>query len=342
MPFYDPGTLYLDPILTSLSVGFPDQDLYGLQLFPETPVRTQNGKYNVFDRSDWLAFEDRREPGTVANEVGGRKWSTDTFATKEHSLQAAIADEERQQLTSQGGLADPTFGGALQISPEEDAVKFITRAIMLRHEQAVSTLIRDTSQYPVGNTVTLAGTQQWDSQAFVTAGDPYSIVSNPVGDIMTAIRKIYSLTRRYPNTLVIPTMGMTYIENHPRIVSRFVNFSLSQPNAYQVLTGFEGRVIHADSVINVANNVDATESISDLWGKDVWIGIVDPQPGLLTKTFGKTFAQIYPDGSLRPTDRWREEPRKSDLVRTSYKYDFKIVSNVAGYLIKNAFSSGAF
>lgn len=339
---YDPGLLYVDPILTNFSVGYQEQELFGRRLFPETPVRTSSGQYRVFDRSNWIYFEDRREPGTVAHEVMGAKWSVDTFQVKEHSLQAPVFDEERQQLTSQGGLADPTFGGALQINPEADATLLVTRAIMLRHEKLVADTIRNTANYPGGSTVTLAGTQQWDSQAFVTPNDPYSIVSNPVGDIMAGMRKIYSLTGRYPNTLVIPTMGMSYIENHPRIVTRFNNFSLTNDNAFRELTGFEGTVINANSVYNSANNYEATESIVNLWGKDVWLGIVDPVPGQRTFTFGKTFAQIYPNGTLRPTDRWREEPRKADIIRTSFKYDIKIVSAGAGYLIKNAFSAGAF
>src|SRR4051794_1442792 len=118
---YDPGELYVDPILTNFSTGYRDQELWGLDVMPETPVRTQSGTYRVFDRSSWLIFEDMRAPGTVANEVRGAKWSSDTFFTTEHSLQSPVHDEERQQLTSQGGLADPVFGGDLQLDPERDA-----------------------------------------------------------------------------------------------------------------------------------------------------------------------------------------------------------------------------
>lgn len=339
---YDPGTLYLDPILTQLSVGFPDQDLYGLQLFPETPVRTQSGKYNVFDRSAWMMHESRREPGTVANEIQGAKWSTDTFNVREHSLQSPILDEERQELNSQGGLADPVFGGGLGIDPEADATSLVTRSIMLAHEKKVADTIRNTANYATANKTTLDSSHQFDNYTFVTAGDPYSIVSDPVGAIMTGMRAVYAATKRWPNTLVIPTMGLSYIENHPRIVTRFKNFALTMPDAFQRLTGFQGKIVLVDSVYNAANNVDATESITSFWGKDMWLGIVDPQPGQRTKTFGKTFAQVYPSGDTRPTDRWREEPRKADIVRTSYKYDLKIVSADAGYLITNAFSSGAF
>jgi hypothetical protein len=135
---------------------------------------------------------------------------------------------------------------------------------------------------------------------------------------------------------------MQYIEKHPRIIDRFKNFTLTQPDAFRVLTGFEGTILPVDSLYNTANHIDATVAIASFWGKDAWLGIVDPTPGLMQFTFGKTFSQLYPDGSTRPTDRWREEPRKADVVRVSYKYDLKIVSALAGYLLTTAFATTAF
>lgn len=334
---YDPGTLYSDPILTNFSVGYEDQALYGERIFPVTPVDTQSGRYRVFDRSNWLIFESRREPGTVANEILGAKWSEDTFETKERSLQVPILDEERQQLTSQGGFANPVFGGAMQLNPELDATSLATRSLLLAHELAVSTLVRDTAQYAAANKTTLVGAAQWNDYTGGTAS-----TSNPVNDIQVGMRAVYGATGRYPNTLAIPRLGMTYIENHPRVVDRFKNFSLTEPDAFQRLTGFEGTILPVDSVYNSANNIDATVAVASFWGKDVWLGIVDRAPGLNQFTFGKTFAQTYPDGSTRPTDRWREEPRKADIVRVSYKYDLKIVSAGAGYLITTAFGATAF
>jgi hypothetical protein len=140
--------------------------------------------------------------------------------------------------------------------------------------------------------------------------------------------------------MVVPSQGVEYIENHPRVVARYSNFSLSVDTAWRQLSGFEGTVITVDSGYNAADNIDATENFQYFWGKDVWIGLVDPQPGQNIKTFGKTFVQPYPAGT-RPTDRWREEPRKSDLFRVSWKYDLKVVSNQAGYIIKTAFGAAA-
>ena len=335
---YDPGTLYQDPILTNFSVGFQDQALYASRIFPETPVNTQSGRYRVFDRSSWIIFQSEREPGTVANEIMGAKWSEDTFRTRERSLQVPIFDEERQQLVSQGGFANATFGGALQINPELDATTLATRSLLLDWELAVSTLVRDPTQYAAANKITLSGASQWDN---LTGGTYPYVTSDPVSNIMTAMRAVYAGTGKYPNTIVIPSLGVTYLENHPRVVDRYKAFALTIADAFKTLTGFEGNILTVDSQYNTAQTIDAAVSVGSFWGKDVWIGIVEPTPGLNQFTFGKTFAQVYPDGSVRPTDRWREEPRKADLIRTSFKYDLKIVSPLAGYLITNAFSATA-
>lgn len=334
---YDPSLLYTDPILSNFSTGFKDQSLYGERIFPLTPVNTQSGRYRTFDRSTWIIYESVREPGGVANEIVGAKWSEDTFETKERSLQVPVYDEERQQLTSQGGYANIAFGGPSQFDPEVDATKLATRSLLLDHELAVSTLVRDTSQYASSNKTTLSGTSQWNDYT-----NGVSSTSNPVNDILVGMRAVYAATFRYPNVMIIPALGISYIANHPRVVDRFKNFSLTEDDAFRRLTGFDGTILAVDSVYNAANNVDATQSITSFWGKDVWLGLVDPNPALNTMTFGKTFAQTYPDGSTRPTDRWREEPRKADLIRVSFKYDLKIVTAGAGYLITTAFASNAF
>lgn len=332
--FYDPGTLYFDPMLTDFSVGYGPATFVGLRLMPQVPVNTQSARYRVFDRSSRVRFYSRREPGTVANEVRGRRWSEDTFKTKEHSLQAAVADEERQQLTSQGGLATTSEGGALDISPEEDAAAMTLDSLLLEHELAVAALLRNTATYPVTNTVTLLAADQWDNYAGAT--------SNPIDIVRDAILTIQSLIGRPPNVMAMGALGTTYLENHPDVVARFTNFTLTDPEAFRELTGFEGEfVLINDDWYNDNDIQEATENLVNVWGKDVWIGYVDPALSRNNLSFGRTFAQTYPDGSTRPVDRWREEGRKSDLVRTSWKWDLKVTFSSAGFLIKDAFGATA-
>lgn len=315
-----------DPVLTGFSVGYQDQELDGERILPITRVGTQSGKYMVFDRSAWMIWPDVRAQGTVANEISGGKWAEDTYSTVEHSLQAAVFDEEREAMASAASVDTPT------LNLEQEAVGLLSTSLLLGHEKAVADLIRNTANYPAGHTVTLtagASGTQWNEYA--------SANSQPVTAIRTALDKIFRATRRRANTIVMSYDAWTQIPNHPTVVSRFTNFALTEGDvdAFRRLTGFTGTVIIPESAYNSADNIDATESMVDLWGQDVWVGIVDPTPGQKTKTFGKTF--VYPYGNdVRPVDRWREEPRKADLFRESYRYDLKIVSNTAGYLIKNA------
>ena len=159
-----------------------------------------------------------------------------------------------------------------------------------------------------------------------------------MADIKTAVMKIFLDTGRWPNTFIIPVDALGVIEAHPRVVDRFKNFALNDPDAWKSLLNVPApeNFFIVDSMYNAAQNIDATESITSFWGQDVWIGLVDSTPGQKTKTFAKTFVYPQQDGSIRPTDRWRDEDTKSDMFRVTYEYDIKIVSNVAGYLIQTA------
>ena len=310
----------IDWLLTDLSTGFIAHDLVGESVAPITPVGVLAGRYMVYDQSDWLIFDDVRAPGTVANEIVGGKWSTDTFSVVEHSLQVPVFDEEREEAAAADAFP-------VDFGLDEQATLIATRSIALGHEYLISTTFRNTASYASASYyTTLSGTSQWSD---------YSGTSDPVNVVENAIRQVYVGTGRRPNKMIMPWIVWSYLRNHPKIVDRFKAFRLTAEDAFKELTGFDGELIIAESQYNSAQNVDATPAVVDFWGKDVWLGVVDPQPGQRTKTFAKTFMYPY-QGKKRPVDTWREESRKADLFRASERYDLKIVSNTGGYLIKNA------
>jgi len=338
MPMYDPSSLYVDPILTDFSTGFEPDSLIGFEIMPQVESGTPSGSYRTFDRSERVIFPDRREPGTVANEVRGAKWSADVFKTVQRSLQAAVADEEAAYAASLGGVNNASAGnstGALDIDPEEDAARLVKSSLSLKHEFLTQALIRNVANYPAGHTVTLVAADQWDNYAGAT--------SNPIDIIRAALLKVSLKIGVAPNTIVIPRFGTTFLENHPDVVARFTNFNLTDAEAFRKLTGFEGKVVFSGVVYNTNDNVDAAQVLASMWGTDVWLGYVRPGLNRNDLSFGKTFMWPPggPGGELQPTERWREEGRKSDLVRTTWQYDPKITTSMAGYLIKDAFSAAS-
>ena len=325
MPMYDARGIYADPILTDFSVGFQPQEYMAQRLFPFTPVALPSGRYRVFDRSNWVTFPSRREPGTVANEIRGGKWSEDTFSVREHALQVAIDDAERQNYNaSQQNAQANLFAG---IDPEADAVELMTRSLLIEYELAVATMARNAANYGA-QTVTKSGTGQWDNAA-----------STPITDVVTAIQTMQTSLLVQPNLAIIPTDVWLKLFNHPTIIARYqyVQAQVDQEAAFRALTGFNGTILFPNNMYNAADNIDATASMTKIWGKDVIFAYVNDTPGQKIQTFGKTFYQPV-NGSLRDVSRWREEQRTSDLIRTMWRWDLKLVQPLAGYLIKNAVS----
>lgn len=324
MPAYNPtgsGNVHIDQILTQISVGWPNNGLVGSNLFPAVTVKKQSDKYYIFGREGWLPEDDNRAPGSVANEVVGLAVSTDTYYAREHSLQIAVTDEERENVDS-------------PLAPDRDATEMVTSKIMLGREVAIKTLVTTTSNYASGLSTTLSGAAQWNSANYAT--------SDPISDLRTGKTAVHARIFMEPNTLVIPYQVMTALEDHPDFLERikYSERAIFSPELLAAVLGFE-RVIVPGVGLNSANP-GATPSLGYLWGKDVVMAWVPPRAGLKIPAFGYEFVW-----GTQYVDRWREEPRKSDLIRASRRYDLKLVAQgepgssdagkaIAGYVIKAA------
>jgi hypothetical protein len=322
MAAYSPtgsGSVHVDQILTNISIAWPNNGLVGERLLPSVPVKKQSDKYYIFGREGWLPEDDSRAPGTVANEIAGLAVSTDTYYAREHSLQIAVTDEERENVDS-------------PLAPDRDATEMVTSKIMLGREVAIKTLVTTTGNYASGLSTTLSGAAQWNSANYAT--------SDPISDLRTGKSAVHAKIFMEPNTLVVPYQVMTALEDHPDFLERikYSERAIFSPELLASVLGFS-TVIVPGVGFNSANP-GATPTLGYLWGKDVVMAWVPPRPGLKIPAFGYEFTWM-----TQYVDRWREEPRKSDLIRASRRYDLKLTAlgegsdagkSIAGYLIKAA------
>jgi hypothetical protein len=310
------GGVHVDEVLTQISVGYPNEGLVAEALFPSVPVAKQSNKYNVFGREAWLPEDDIRAPGTEANEIPGMKLSSDTYYAQEHALQIAVTDEEREN-------ADPP------IAPDRDGTELVTSKVLLGRELAMKNLVTTASNYPAGSTVTLSGTTQWSDY----------VNSNPIGDFKTANRAIHANIFLPPTVAVIPYQVMSVLEDHPDIIERikYSERAILTQDILGAVLGLPGRVI----VPGVGYQSAPGAAVGYLWGKDVLLAYVPPRAGMRIPAFAYEFTWTY-GGRSQVVDRWREDKRKSDLIRLQRRYDLKLVAvdangkSLAGYLIKNA------
>jgi len=313
------GNAHIDKVLTNISVGWPNNGFVGEELFPSLTVVKQSDKYYVFGREAWKPEDDLRAPGTVANEVPGVALSLDAYYCQEHALQTPVTDEERRNVDS-------------PLAPDRDATELITSKIMLGREVAMKTLVTTAANYASGLSTTLAGVTQWSDY----------VNSDPIGVMRAAKAAIHARIFVEPNVAIIPYQVMTVLEDHPDFIERikYSERGIVTKELIASIIGVDKIIVPGAGINNAA--LGQAASLGYLWGKDVIFAYVPPRPGLKVPAFGYEFTW----GS-QYVDRWREAPRKSDLIRCQRSYDLKLVAqgdagtadagkSVAGYVIKAA------
>lgn len=323
------GNIHFDAVLTNISVGWPNNGLIGDQLFPTVPVKKQSDKYYLFGREAWLPeIGDLRAPGTEANEIPGFKVSLDTYYAQEHALQVAVTDEEREN-------ADSIF------SPDRDGTELVTSKIMLGREVAMNAMVTNTANFASGLSTTLSGTAQWSDY----------VNSSPISDVKTGIRAVHAKIFTEPNVGVFPYQVMSILEDHPDIIERikYSERAILTPEIIAAVFSLQ-KVIVPGVAVGAGGVGAAGNAITGgyLWGKDVLLAWVPPRAGLKIPAFAYEFTWGYNGSQAQVVDRWREDKRKSDLIRCQRRYDLKMVGNeinpasgdfgksVTGYLIKAA------
>lgn len=331
MAIYNPSGadgVHIDQVLTQVSLGWPNQGAVGEQLFPVVPVKKQSDKYYIFGRESWLVeTSDHRAPGGEANEIPGLRVSLDTYYASEHALQVAITDEERENADS-------------PLSPDTDGTQLVTQKILLAREVSMQAMVTTAANFAAANTTTLAGGAQWN----------VATTSHPILDFRVGQRAINAKLFMDANLAVIPYQVMSVLQDHADIIERikYSERAVLTPEIIAAVFGIAKIIVPG---IGVGTGVVGTSgnhvAASYLWGKDVIIAYVPDSPGMKKPAFAYEFVWGY-GGNAMVVDRWREERRKSDIVRCGRRYDLKFTAieinpdsadyqkSIAGYLIKAA------
>lgn len=321
MAYNDPQLLHLDGMLTNISVGYDNPDEFmASNFFPSVRVGKQSDKYYVFNRDLWgRRTDDLRYPGSEANELPPMTLSRDTYFIEEHALEDVVPDEEIENADN-------------PLQPAQDATTRLTNTILLNRELAMTDILFATGNYATNHVVTLSGTAQWNDYTN----------SDPIADVKTARSQIHRAIFRDPNTVIMGYEVAVKLEDHPDFIERI---KYSQPGITndQIIAAMLGIPnFRRAGAGYLTSAYGAAETTDYVWGKNVVLAWVPPNPGRRIPSFAYEFVQPYGAGLLQPTERWREEKRKSDVVRVSRRYDLKLIAvdgtgkSVAGYLIKNA------
>lgn len=313
---------HIDQVLTQISIGYPNNEFVGPAFFPEVPVMKQSDKYSIWGRESWVLEPgvDFRAPGAESYEIPGVKRSLSPYYAQEHSLQIAVTDEERENADA-------------PLAPDRDGTELVTAKLLLGRELEMKGILHTTGNYASGHTVTLSGTSQWSD---------YTGTSKPTKDVKDGRRMVHSKLFREITKTMIPWQVMSYLEDHPEFIDRikYSQMGVVTKDIIGTVMGISNIVVPEVGYNSAAMGL--TETLAYLWGKNVVMAYVPDRPGMKIPAFAYEFCWKYKGGPTQITERWRENRRKSDIIRVSRRWDIKITTvdggglSTAGYLIVNA------
>lgn len=307
----DIGSIHIDVALTNLSQATTNEGFVADLIFPPAKVTKDSDKFFKYDKANLRADQTAWAPKTYVKEVN---WdvSTDSYATERHGLAELIEDDEKQNADS-------------PLDIERDTVELLTEKMLIVREKKLATLLTTAGSFDADARPALGAADRWDNYT--------SSSSDPNEDIQLARKTIYKKTFMRPNVVILPYEVFESVREHPKIHERikYVSEAIITEQILARLWNVE-RVIIAGAGENTAKE-GAADSLSYIWGKNAWVGFVESRPRLKRPSWGYAMRS-----QANLVERWRDNPRKGEMFRVSYKEIHKIVTASAGYWIQTVIS----
>jgi hypothetical protein len=299
---------HIDQLLTNYSQKYSNAAFIGETLFPEVKVEKESDLYAIYGLEMFNVYEAKRANGARSSEID---WTITNarYACEQYSLSSLVTDREKDNADK-------------PITVEIDTTELVQDTLALSKEYRAAQIARNAASYVNGNTAPLAGGSRWDQ---------YS-TSNPLADIKTAKKAVWTASRKTPNTIVIPTQVGLEMALHPDLLDlrKYTDPRLLTDSGLPpVLQGM--KVVEAGAGYNSAN-AGQTASLADVWGKDVILAYVDPRPKVKALTYGVTFRVN------RYVRKWRVEEREGDMVEVNDINTLAQIATGCGYLLQTVIS----
>lgn len=321
----DRSDLHIDKALTNMSVQYlqDESNFIAGQVFPMVPVQKQSDRYFVYKKEDWFRDDaQERAPGT---ESAGGDYDIDntpTYFCRKYAFHKDVFEEDRANAD------DP-------LTPDEDAVAFVTDKILLNKENNWARTFFKTGVWGTdlqGATAAAAGK--------VVYWDDYSN-SSPIEDITAASTAQAEVTGKRPNTIVMGRRAYDALKNHPDFLDRVKYTQKGVVTTDLIAQMFDvDRVLVANAIQNTAKKGQQAE-MSFILGNHVLLCYTTNAPRLKTATAGYTFVWTGLMGSNALGGRINRFSMPhlgigTERIECELAYDMKVIAADMGTFIENA------
>lgn len=309
--------------LTQLSIGYHPTGLVAESVFPVFKVTHENDAYYKWDKGQAFRLDRTDGYGSArADKTRPRMLNfgatEDSYTATEFALETSVSDRE---------LANQDSALNLQVSK----VRRVQDLILLDQEVRVATICTTTGNN--SGSVTNSGTTQWNNASFASIGTAqHSAIKTQIETGKESIRT--ATGGLLPNVIVIPREVWAVMVNDVGLADLIkYNFSPAQDLLSSDFLGgtLWGMKLLVPTGMYTSVVEGETFSSTSIWGKNVWMGYVNPNPGLDALTYGTIFrAREW------QVKTYRDEFTDTTVYRPSLVQAEKLVTKDCGYLIHNA------
>lgn len=293
----NPQSVFIDPLLTSVYLGYNNTELVADKLAPKVPVTKESGIFFKNDKSNLIVpGSTRRALGGEANRVTG-KLLTDTYTLQEHTLEELIDDRILKTY-------DNPF------DPRKNATNRIAGQLSIEKENELITVLAAATAS--GNLVDSAGnwnTAGTDLRAAVNTGKDYI-------HVRTGVR---------PNKLVIDRLSYAGIlKNTDFKASIAYTSDKTEANLRNLIAGYFD-VEDVEIAGGIKQSAAESGTGSFLWSTKgiAYLAYVNPTPAIEEPS---ALYQFFKEDMIG-VDVRREEAKKSDAVRVTDFYEMNVVDS---------------
>lgn len=314
MPQPTPSQVWVDALLTNVSVGYRNAEYIADNLFPLLPVQKQSGILPIINQSAFFRNDAKlRAPGTKSQGTGFSVDSTTKYFCDRYSIRHEIPDEVRD-------MAAPVY------DQDRLATNLVTDLLYLSREAAFASNLFAAS-------VWTGGASAGDNTISVVWSNYSS--SSPLTEIQGWRDTLQGGLGRDANTLVIGRQVWTQLKYHPDVIDMLkYTTPIKGPVAPAVFAGMiECDNVYVGSAIQTTTKEGVAESsvsYTRIWGKNALLMYVPPGPSLETPAAGYTVVWQRVPAANQYIKRMRNEEQEIDIIEGNSYYQQKALVTKAG------------
>ncbi|URL01246.1 hypothetical protein L4F91_06790 [Avibacterium sp. 20-126] len=301
-----------DPVLTSLALGYRNEEFVGTNILPIVEIPKEGARLPKFGKEAFVVESDERELHAASNKITPAKVTTDNIALTEKDLAYPIDYRENKE-------ADFAY--------EQYAVSIVSEKMALNREKRIATLVTNEASYAASNKVTLSGSSQFSAKG--------SDIFGVFDDGFEAVRKAGAGA---VNTIIIPANAWVALRSHAQIVDVLKRRGLQRltPALLAELLADDGQKLNI-SIGRASYRATLDGVDTPIWANDIVMAhVAQPDANgkhfMYNPSFGYTFRR---EGAL-VVDKYDEVGGKVYNVRTTDINKEYMLMAEAGYLIKSA------